>query len=539
MSRPRRPLTVRERIVAAVVALTALALLVAGGTAWIAQRHRVDDDIDSSLSRTVTEMRTLADTGVDSRSGEPFSDANSLLYTMMEHTVPDTHEGMIALVDGELRYLTPDIGVPLAEDEQFLAEVADTGERDHTLVRSLRTEEREYRYAAVPVAVGDTTGAFVLAYDRGAQQASVDETFRTYALIAAAAVVLLAIAAWLLAGRLLRPLRDLRTTAARISDTDLTTRIPVAGNDDISVLATTFNNMLDRLAEAFASQRRLLDDAGHELRTPLTIIRGHLELMDPADAADAAETQELALHELDRMHRLADDLVLLAKSEAPDFIQPRLSDVGMLLDNVLDLVRGLASRRWQLAQRLEVRAELDTQRMTQALLQLAANAVSASEEGSRIELGSTLEPGGLQLWVADEGVGISTEDIPGVFERFRQIDPAEQSSAEGSGLGLSIVAAIAKGHGGHVTVASEPGVGSCFVIHLPAGNVEVLTDDVVEHVEEQGIAHASEQIGHEPANVTHDGTATRPPGGDGGRPPGDDTGPSGDNRERPGGTEGR
>src|SRR5699024_1575767 len=113
---------------------------------------------------------------------------------------------------------------------------------------------------------------------------------------------------------------DLRTTAARISDTDLTTRIPVAGNDDISVLATTFNNMLDRLAEAFASQRRLLDDAGHELRTPLTIIRGHLELMDPADAADAAETQELALHELDRMHRLADDLVLLAKSEAPDFI---------------------------------------------------------------------------------------------------------------------------------------------------------------------------------------------------------------------------
>src|SRR5699024_2917573 len=138
------------------------------------------------------------------------------------------------------------------------------------------------------------------------------DTFRTYALVAAAALVVLAAVAWVLAGRLLRPVRALREAAEQISDTDLSRRIPVTGTDDLSELTRTVNDMLARLETSFRSQRLLLDDAGHELRTPITIVRGHLEVMDPADPDDAAATRELALSELDRMHRLTDDLVLLA-----------------------------------------------------------------------------------------------------------------------------------------------------------------------------------------------------------------------------------
>src|SRR5699024_12860987 len=98
-----------------------------------------------------------------------------------------------------------------------------------------------------------------------------------------------------LSARLLRPLRALRETAAQITETDLSRRIPVAGEDDISDLARTFNDMLTRLETSFRAQRQLLDDAGHELRTPITIVRGHLELMDPSDEQDATETRELTM----------------------------------------------------------------------------------------------------------------------------------------------------------------------------------------------------------------------------------------------------
>ncbi|HLS32656.1 MAG TPA: HAMP domain-containing protein, partial [Brevibacterium sp.] len=250
MSTPRRrPLTVRARILTAVVVLSALALAAAGGTAWGLQRVRVDRDIDATLQRTITELKTLADTGVDPDTGEPFQDSDRLLYTMMSREVPAPNEGMVAFVRDNLRYQTQGIGVPLAQDPEFVHAVSDSWQSGR--IDSLRTSLREYRYAAVPVQVGDTTpGAIVLAFDRGAEQAKVGDTFRTYALVAAASLALLAVVAWVLSGRLLRPLRSLRETAEQISDTDLSRRIPVDGHDDLSELARTFNDMLDRLDTA-------------------------------------------------------------------------------------------------------------------------------------------------------------------------------------------------------------------------------------------------------------------------------------------------
>src|SRR5690606_17848029 len=316
----RRPLTVRSRILATVVVLSALALAAAGGTAWALQLRQVDRDIQGALERTYAELVTLAETGVDPETGESFQETGRLLYTMMSREVPAPYEGMVAFARDDLRYRTQDIGVPLAQDPEFVDAVADTWTADGVVFDTIRTAQREYRYAGIPVQVGDSTpGSIVLAFDRGALRSAVGDTFRTYAIVAVASLALLAVVAWVLSGRLLRPLRTLRETAGQISDTDLSRRIPVDGDDDLSELARTFNDMLDRLDTAFRSQRRLLDDAGHELRTPITIVRGHLELMDPADPQDAADTRELALRELDRMHRLADDLVLLAKSEAPDF----------------------------------------------------------------------------------------------------------------------------------------------------------------------------------------------------------------------------
>lgn len=496
MSSRRRPLTVRARIVATVVVLSALALAAAGGTAWALQVRQVDQDIRAALFRTIQELRTLADTGLDPDTGERFQDSDRLLYTMMAREVPATNEGMIAFIRDNLRYQTQDIGVPLAQDPQFVHGVSDAWEQDTVRIDSLRTAEREYVYAAVPVQVGDSTpGSLILAFDRGAMQSDLGTTFRTYTLVAVGFLALLAAVAWLLSGRLLRPLRTLRATAEQISDTDLSRRIPVDGDDDLSDLARTFNDMLGRLETAFRSQRQLLDDAGHELRTPITIVRGHLELMDPDDPQDAADTRELALRELDRMHRLADDLVLLAKSESPDFVRTEPTEVAPLLDNVLDQARQLGERHWRMAERVEAVVEVDPQRVTQALLQLAANAVKFSEDGSTVTLGAALDDGDVTLWVQDEGIGIPPDQLDRVFDRFAQVTGPHGRPASGSGLGLSIVAAIAAAHGGRVEVQSVLGMGSRFDLVLPAPGIdpESTLDDVDEIVVEPDDEVAAER----------------------------------------------
>ena len=462
--------------------MTALALIASGGTAWVLQRDRVDGAIDAEFSQTRAELQTLAESGVDPDTGEPFQDADRLLYTMMSRKVPGTNEGMVAFVGDQLRYRTQDIGLPIASDTELMAEVATAWQLERSRFDSVETSEREYRYAAIPVTVGDTTpGALIIAHDRGREQAALTDTFVTYAIVAGVALLVLAVVGRIFAGRLLRPLRALRGTAEQITDSDLSGRIPAEGNDDISDLARTFNEMLARLETSFRSQRRLLDDAGHELRTPITIVRGHLELMDPNDPQDAADTRELTLSELDRMHRLADDLVMLAKADAPGFVQPVRTEVGTLLDNVLDQARRLGARRWRMDERIEASANLDPQRITQAMLQLAANAVKFSPDGSTVTLGSQLLDGVLTLWVRDEGTGIAIEEQERIFERFTRGSTATGPQVEGSGLGLSIVAAIAEGHEGTVTVDSAPGLGARFTLRLPAADVE-LDDSTDEEI---------------------------------------------------------
>ncbi len=271
-------------------------------------------------------------------------------------------------------------------------------------------------------------------------------------------------AAWQ-AGRLLAPLRTLRETADEITDTDLSLRLPVTGNDDITALTRTVNGMLDRLEEAFTGQRQFLDDAGHELKTPLTVLRGHLELLDVGNPEEIAETRDLLLDEVDRMARLVGDLILLAKSDRPDFISRRPVDLTGLTVDVLAKARGLADRRWSLDETASVTAEVDEQRLTQALLQLCDNAVKHTGSGDEIALGSSYDGSTARLWVRDSGPGVPPGDRDQIFDRFGRGTVSDHD--EGFGLGLSIVRAIAQAHAGTVTVADARPHGAVFTLLVP------------------------------------------------------------------------
>lgn len=475
----RARLTVRSGILLSVLGLAALALLVAGYTAAALQERQVDARIDADLSAAAEEFRVLAEVGVDPRTGEPFSSPEELVRTAMERVIPARNEGVLGIVGGEITYTSRLADIALEDDPELVAAIGPMVTADQSTWATLTTDVTRYRLAAVPVRTTregtlapeaddavpahDSVAALVLGYDVTAEHSDFGAVFYTYALVATAALGVVAIVGWLVAGRLLLPVRVLASTASRIGRDNPQERIPVSGTDDMAQMAESVNQMLDRIEDALESQRQLVGDVRHELQTPLTIVRGHLELMDAADPAESQEVRDLVLDEIARMSRVVNDLTVLATIDRPDFVSLADVRIGPLTDDVLDKAVMLGDRNWTVDERAEIEVPADRERLTQAWLQLAANAVKFSEPGSEIGLGSMVDDS-LRLWVRDEGVGIHPDEQQRIFDRFAR---AGSQETEGSGLGLTIVRAIAQAHGGAVAVASTPGEGSIFTIIIP------------------------------------------------------------------------
>ena len=293
------------------------------------------------------------------------------------------------------------------------------------------------------------------------------------ALVLISVLLIASALAWVVAGRILAPLRMLDETARSISETDLTRRIPVSGNDEIAELARTFNAMVDRLERAFASQRAFVSDASHELRTPITIVRGHLELLGD-DPQERRETVALVTDELDRMSRFVDDLLLLAKAERNDFLRIEEVELGALTDELLDKATGLGPRAWALEARGEARIQADRQRLTQAVMGLAQNAVQHTADGDAVWIGTGVDGDEASLWVRDTGPGYRARGS-GTRVRALRARRGRRRRSEGAGLGLAIVRAIAEAHGGRAELASRPGAGSTFTVVVPLDGPEMTT----------------------------------------------------------------
>jgi signal transduction histidine kinase len=244
----------------------------------------------------------------------------------------------------------------------------------------------------------------------------------------------------------------------------LSNRIPERGRDEVAQLAATFNQMLDRLEHAFEAQGRFVHDAGHELRTPLTIVSGHLQLLE-ADPDGQRETLALVNDELERMGRIVEDLLVLAKHQQPDFLALTTLDAGALTEEVHAKLRALAPREWVLEQHGPGVIVGDRQRLTQAIFQLAQNAARYSDDGEPIALGSKVANGEARFWVRDHGPGVAPEEQEAIFERFRRGTGATRS--DGAGLGLAIVKTIAEAHHGRVELDCRNGGGTTFTIIIP------------------------------------------------------------------------
>lgn len=376
----------------------------------------------------------------------------------------DGDDYAIALVQGQVYRYSNSFPAQLLSQEAAL--IGQWGQFTQAKQGSVNTAIGELFYTAQPVVVdGQPQGVLVIVHCAESVYAIVDGAVL---LIIPATLGVMAIAtaiAWATAGRVLAPLKVLTQTAHSITESDMTRRIAVEGTDEIAELTTTFNAMLDRLQVAFESQQEFIKDAGHELRTPITVIRGYLETLKYRPDRQE-QTIALVIDELDRMNRLVNDLLLLAKAERPDFLMLQREELDWLTEELYLKMRSLANRQWKLESKGLSPLWIDRQRITQAILNLVENAIRHTEEGDTITLGSSVRENHAHIWVTDTGEGIVPENQARIFERFARATNRE-TQGENYGLGLSIVDAIAQAHAGWVELSSRLGQGSTFTIVIP------------------------------------------------------------------------
>lgn len=454
----------RARILAWAIGLLAASTIVTLVLEQQLLTGRVEQRVDDSLEQEIEEFRRLVDAGRNPLTGRPFgNDVAAIFDVFLTRNVPGEGEAFFTFLRGRpYRSTAPDADSETKAQVRELARVSEV-ERD-----AFSGADGEVRYVAVPVRVeGRARGVFVVTVGLGEEQDEVGDVLQVNFLVALSVLFVASALAFLAVGRVLAPLRGVAETARSISDTDLSQRIEVHGNDEIADLARTFNEMLDRLEQAFGTQRAFVSDAGHELRTPITIIQGHLDLL-ASGAAPKEEVLEIVDDELERMSRLVDDLLLLAKSQRPNFLHLRHTDLDVLTEELFSKAKALADRDWTLERRGVGRVLADRQRITQAVMNLVRNAAEHTDARAPIALGSEISGTTARIWVTDTGPGIPVSEQARIFERFARGDGAG-ARAEGAGLGLAITRAIAEGHGGRVELRSRPGEGATFAIVIPTG----------------------------------------------------------------------
>jgi two-component system, OmpR family, sensor kinase len=279
----------------------------------------------------------------------------------------------------------------------------------------------------------------------------------------------LAAGGWLVVRAALRPVDVLTREAAAISSVDADRPLPhVPGDDEIARLARTLDEMLGRLRVSFARERAFVDDASHELRSPIAVLRGELELALSAgdDQEEVARSLRAALTESDRLSRLADDLLLLARERAGSLVVRREPV------DLLDLAAAEAARlETLLGIRVEVAGEpvvvhADPDRLEQVLTNTVHN--SSAAEATTVRIAVERERAAVRIDIADDGPGFPEGVRDAAFERFVRGDQARTRGSSGAGLGLAIVRAVVTAHGGTVQAHNgEPLGGAVVTIRLP------------------------------------------------------------------------
>ena len=330
-------------------------------------------------------------------------------------------------------------------------------------------------YAAPYIVDGKVYGAVVVGQSLQPNQAALSELLLVLSLAVPLTLVFASAGGLFLASRALQPIDRITRTAQRISASNLGQRLNLPlPDDEVGRLARTFDSMLARLDDAFRRQRQFTADASHEMRTPLAIIKGNIgvTLNRPRKAGEYETVLKDVEEEVDRLTRLVEDLLLLARADGDlPLLHTEELDLADVLGVVLEQVTPLARARGQnlgLNIPSTIPIQGDPDKLLRLFLNLLDNATKYTPEAGKIEVRSRA---GIANWVvidvADSGPGIAPEQAELIFERFYRVDEARGRKSGGVGLGLALARWIAEAHGGRIEVSSKPGHGSIFSVWLP------------------------------------------------------------------------
>ncbi|MBX3139673.1 MAG: HAMP domain-containing histidine kinase [Trueperaceae bacterium] len=432
--------------------------------------------ITDSAERALGELTSGGSSITQAVQKLPSNTYYQVLIVGLEGRIPESVASLrsSATYDGNSNLLGP---LSDAAAQTFIT----TGEVGEVV--SVRGEQIRVLGRLAPVtfpAQGVTFQAAVLVGVRMSLMAqTLDQLARDLIATVLIAFLVFALGVWLLSERVLGPLKRVTAAASKVSGSELSQRVPVPVNrDEIRELGVTINHMLDRLQESFETQRRFTADASHELRTPVTAIGGHVNylLRRTGPTPDQVESLEVIRRESERMGKLVNDLLELARADAGFTVHLEPMNLVEVVEAVKQEVAPVAG-----GAKIHVRASTplaevmgDFTRLKQVLLNLVQNALNAGAKNVTVTLRP--ERSLVHLEVLDDGAGIPADALPHLFERFFRVDGARSTRGNGSGLGLAIVKWIVQQHGGTVSVESRLGEGTVFTVTVPALEVRNTMD---------------------------------------------------------------
>ena len=485
MRSPFATWSLRNRLTLGVVLLTAIGFFSASLATQSFLKNYLLTELDSQLSViTSGTFGRIQQSGIahEVNEGEHGDNAQNPISkgvgtpltripTSVSLTLLDAQGNVVGGIGGDLN------AAPISNYLTGLlpAEVASHGEKPFTI------DAPGADFRVIARALPNNAGTVVAAQSLSDLDRTTSRLGYLFALIGLALLLLIALAARTVIKVSLRPLEDAEKTAEEIAAGNLSARMPEANpTTEVGRLVTSLNVMLARIEDAFAVRsesenklRRFVADASHELRTPITAIRGFSELHRQGAVTGEKETTELIgriENESMRMGSLVEDLLLLARLDQAREMKSKPVDINKVVEDAVISARAAGPEHPVTVNSSsdELFTLGDEVRIYQVVANLLANARAHTPIGTPITVSVTSSNAGVEISVADKGPGLSSEDQKRIFERFYRADSSRvRTGPDGSGLGLSIVDAVMRAHGGSVSVQSTPGEGATFTLVFP------------------------------------------------------------------------